>query len=102
MQNQLSIKCQIQTGSEVVDGTVKLELINTWMLTCEISCIGVIAVLSIVDDLTEFDRLPGCGEVVAQFHREGNFLHSARRSREASRTTWSSGSCVKKNTVIPT
>lgn len=95
MQDQLPIMHQIHTSSNLVDGTVELEFIDTWFLTGKITCLGVIAVLSVVDDLTEFDWLPAFGEVVAQSYRESNFRHGARWSREASRTTWASWSCVR-------
>lgn len=65
VQNPLSVTQQIQTGSDLVDGTVERELINPWMLTGKIPCVYIIAVLSIVDDLMEGDGLVSFGEVVA-------------------------------------
>lgn len=99
MQNQHSITHQIHTGRDMVDGTVELEFIYTRMLTGKIARLDIIAILSIVDFLAEGDGRAGFGEVVAQFHCEGNFLDVARRSRGTSQTSWSSGSCVKKDRV---
>lgn len=94
VQDQLSVAHQIHTTIELVDCTVELELVNTGVLACEIPGIDVIAVLSIVDDITKDDGLVGIGEVVSKSHRESNFFNHARRSRGASLPLWSSGSCV--------
>lgn len=85
---------QIQIGIVLVDRTMELELINTWLLTSKKPCPYVIAALSIVDYLTKCNRCAGFREVVAQSHREGSILLSARGSR---------GSCVRDmGTIIPT
>lgn len=65
MENQLPISQQINTGSVFVEGTVELEFIHTWMLTGEIPWSNVIAVLSIVDDITEGKGNTRRWEVVA-------------------------------------
>lgn len=95
VQDQVSITQQIYAGSEVVDRTMELKLVNTWLLAGEESCLGVVGVLSIVDDIMEGDGRTRFGEVVAQAHREGHIHWGTRRSR---RSGWSSGPCVRKDT----
>lgn len=95
MQNQNSVTQQIHTGSILVDRTVELKFIDAWMLTGKNPSLNVIAVLPVVDDITEGDGNGSFGEVVAQSYTEGHFLHSSRRSwrsRGASQTSGSSGS----------
>lgn len=60
--NRPSIKLQVQVAIILVDCTVELELINTWDSTGKNTCIGVIAVLSIVDDIVEdkWSTISGC------------------------------------------
>lgn len=65
MQNPLSVTQQIQTGSDLVDGTVERELVDPWMLAGKKPGPCIIAVLLIVDDLMEGDGLVSFGEVVA-------------------------------------
>lgn len=102
--NQLTVMHQIHTARVLADRTVELELVNAWVLTGKNSCLDVIAVLSVVEGLMKDDWHAGFGGVVAQPHREGNFLLSARGSKRASRTRWPSESWVKKDisTIILT
>ena len=97
MQNQISVTHQIYTGSILIDRTVELKFIDAWMLTDKKPSLDVIAVLSVVDDITEDDGSASFGEVVAQSYREGHFVHTARRSSGACQTSGpsrSSWSCV--------
>lgn len=97
VQNPLSVMEQIQTGVVAVHGGVEAELVHAWSLARKISCLCVITVLSVVDDIFESNGLVSFREVVAQSHREGNFSSSAGSFRRTLGNTWSSGHCEGKN-----
>ena len=97
MQNQLPVTQHVHAGCVLVDCAVELELINTRMLAGEKACLGVIAVLAVVDDIAEGDGGASFGEVVAQAHRESNFLCVAGGSWRSSQTTVPPGSFVDKH-----
>lgn len=68
MQNQGSIAEQIQAACTVMDGAVELKLIDAWVLTGEKASLGVIAVLSIVDDIMEGNGGTSFGDVITKAH----------------------------------
>lgn len=74
MQNQGPIADQIQAAFTVVDGAVELKLIDAWVLTGEKAGLGVIAVLSVVDDIMEGNGATRIGVVVTKAHRESYML----------------------------
>lgn len=51
--NRPSVKLQVHVGIILVDCTVEVKLINTWDITDKNTCIDIITVLSIVDDIVE-------------------------------------------------
>lgn len=66
MQNPVVVTEKVQAGIVGFHGGIEVEFVNAWNVADEIAIPSVITSLSIVDDVTESNRLACFGEVVAQ------------------------------------